>query len=178
MPSKSQYIQSFPITVTIIIINVVVFIGIHLKLISFTSAVSLPQTYHIGTFLSHFSHVEWWHILMNMAIFYNISPLIESRLSQITYALIIFSIWIILAFLIIPFIQTPSLGFSGILLGLLAFATGLYWHVKQISHQLMSWIGLNILIGLLPMVSFIGHVGGVVAGGIVWGGYWIFASKR
>ena len=114
---------------------------------------------------------------MNMAVFFQISLLLEQHLYPSRYIGIIVAIWILTSLSTMPLIIAPTLGFSGILMGLLAFCVGLFQHRKQFSRELLIWLGINIVIGFIPQISFWGHLCGALSGTFVFGIYRLFGGK-
>ncbi len=164
----------FPVTIGILALNGIIFLLIHMRIIPFPLMLSTPGMWSVGTFLSHFSHLALFHILMNMAVFFQISPLLESRMSKTQYIGVVLMIWLVLIGITFPFMRVPSLGFSGIMMGLIVFTIGMYAHQKAFVKTLFTWLLINIAIGLLPQISLLGHAGGAVAGGLVFGARYLF----
>ena len=171
-----RFINTYRVTSFIIGVNLTIFLMNQFSL--FPAPLSLPGLLNAGTFLAHFSHYDLLHVLMNMFVFLQISPLLERPLGMVKYSLIIIFIWLATALLIYPVIQHPTLGFSGIMLGILTFTIGYYYHEKQFAYELSGWLMLNILIGLMPQISFWGHLGGAVSGALVFGVFWLFQDKK
>ena len=169
-----NYTQNFPISTLLIVINLLMFALIRWQIIPPEYAVCVPGILNPGTFLCHFSHIQLSHLAMNMFVLFQISPFLEVKIPRFTYGLVIISIWLGCVGILFLFQKHPSLGFSGIMLGLLTFTIGLYYRNKQFSQQLLFWLGLNIAIGLLPQISFIGHLAGAIAGAAVFGIYAVF----
>lgn len=164
----SRYFNQFPITSGLILINVLIFGLNHLGFWPYT--MSYPQTFNSGTFLGHLSHLSLIHILFNMAILYRIGPILETHLKPSGLLQLFLSLWFSLVGLLWFFQKTALLGFSGILMGFLVFLMLLLRKTHQeFSQSLMVLIGLNILIGFLPDISFVGHFGGAIMGAIIFG---------
>ncbi len=164
--SMHNYFRSLPITAGILLINISIFIIAKVIEIPWYF-LSTPGFLSIGSFLSHFSHFDILHILMNMAVFSQISPLLERALSKTQYLACIIAIWLLTVFIAQPFLTTYSLGFSGILMGLITLTAILYWHLTPMRQQLLVMTGINIAIGLLPGISFLMHFVGAFSGCIV-----------
>ena len=75
------------------------------------------------------------------------------------------------------FSQYPALGFSGIGLALMVFTGFLYWKNKAISKQLFGWVAVNIIIGLMPGISFAGHFIGALVGAFIFGVVYLMDRK-
>ena len=176
MMNLKIYFERFPVTSGIIIINLIIFVLNHLGYLSFT--ISQPHVLNAGTFLAHFSHFEIFHILMNMAVCYRISPLVEIRIKSDPFLLVVLAIWFLTVGIMFPFQSFPTLGFSGIMMGILMFVILLYREHHEFSKNLFGWLVLNIFVGFLPNVSFIGHLSGALAGLIVFGVYWGFEKLK
>ncbi len=167
LPFMNRFIKDTPITAVLLLINVIMFILIRAGLLSAPMFLTTPGGLTIGSFLAHFAHMDFIHILMNMAVLYQISPLIERALTRVEYIAILLSIWLGLVFIAEPFITGPSLGFSGILMGLIVVTIGLYYNYPALRKMLITWTVVNIAIGLLPGISFLMHSLGAVVGGMV-----------
>lgn len=170
-----HYIREFPVTTAVILLNLAIFIWIQALDPSRTLYITIPNTLTIGTFLAHFAHTSLMHIFFNLFVFFQLSPAIEKYVGHTTYALLILAIWGMSILLLRPVLDAPTLGFSGILMGLMAFFLFLFYHVPMIRNQLAMWLGINILIGLTPGISFWGHAMGVIAGCIV---FFVFSLTR
>lgn len=171
-----NFIYTYRVTSFIIGMNLIIFLLNQFYI--FPYSLSLPEQFNAGTFLAHFSHYDLWHVVMNLFVFLQISPLLEKPLGTMKYSLVILFIWFCTSLLIYPFIKNPTLGFSGIMLGLITFTIGFYYREKQFAYELMGWLGLNILIGLMPRISFWGHFGGAIAGALAFFIFWMFKGRN
>jgi membrane associated rhomboid family serine protease len=115
---------------------------------------------------------------MNMFVCFQISPFVERRIPGMRYGALIFALWMLTVGVTFPFMHYPTLGFSGIMLGLLTFTIGLYRHQREFAKTLLGWLGINIAIGLLPQISFVGHLGGAFAGALLFGLYFLAEKIR
>lgn len=174
----SYYFREFPLTCIIVALNVAIFIWINALAPNPYLYLNVPGTFSLGTFLAHFAHQSIIHIFFNMFVFAQISPILEKYLGQMTYLLVLVAIWILTVGLMRPVLDTPTLGFSGILMGLMSFVIFLFYHVPQIRNQLVFWLGINLLVGLSPGISFWGHFMGALAGLIVFFTYSMTRDRR
>lgn len=170
--SFSTFLRDFPITSAIVALNLGIFVLNHLGIIP--PIISLPRELNVYNALAHFSHIDLMHIAFNMLIFVQISPLIEQKIRGFFYLSIIIALWCLLITGGFYFSTHPSLGFSGIGLGLMTFCGLLYYQNHQFSQQILGWTAINILIGFLPGISFLMHFLGAIAGLIIFGIYWAY----
>ncbi len=164
MPLLQHFFSRFPVTSSIVLLNIAMFLLVQLGVLFPTYYVSFPGNWTVGTFLAHISHVEIFHIFINMFVLVQLGPLLEERLGSYGMAVSSIGIWLLSVFLMVPFLDAPTLGYSGILMGQLALLFMLFYHVPHIRTQLGFWLLLNVMIGLVPGISFIGHGAGAVSG--------------
>jgi len=170
-----KYTKEFPITTILLVINLAIFI---FNQINIYPIVSMPGIINLNAILANFSHNEIMHFGFNMMILWQISPLIEVKFRGISYAGIILAMISLITLGVARFSQHPTLGFSGIGLGMMVFAGFLYWKNKHISKQLLGWAAANIFIGLMPGISFAGHFMGALAGALIFGLVYISSPKK
>lgn len=163
----SPYIKELPITSIVIAINVLIFIITLSGVFPPITFLSTPQILTFGSFLAHFSHFDLLHIFMNMAVFSQISPLLERALHPMQYVSSLMGIWLLTIFIAQPLVSGFSLGFSGILMGTIVMAAILYWHITPLRQQLLIMTLINIAIGFLPGISLLMHAVGALSGMIV-----------
>lgn len=163
----NAYFRLAPVTTFVLAINVLIFVGFHLGLMPLSLMLASPGVIGPQTFLAHVSHIDLLHILMNMAIFAQIGPILERQLGGSLYALCLILILALTAFLGQPFLTGYTLGFSGVVMGLLVLGAGVMSHYRAFSQQLLVLVGVNLITGLLPGISFLMHLTGAIAGGIV-----------
>lgn len=170
-----RYIHNFPLTFGVVIINTIIF----LLTISgtITPIVSTPGIINLHGVLANFSHYDLMHFAFNMLILWQISPLIEVKFRGTFYATIIIGLTTLTTLGVARLSAYPTLGFSGIGLGLMVFAGMMYWKNPQISRQLLGWAGANIVLGLMPGISFAGHFVGALAGLLIFGIIYILAPQ-
>jgi len=162
-----KYLKNFPITSFIIGINGVIFLLNTLGIAP--TIISTPGILSFQTVLANFFHANLIHFAFNMLIVWQISPLIEVKFRGIYYAGILLSFLSLVSLGVARLSHYPTLGFSGIGLGIMVFAGLIYWKNKHISKQLIGWAAANIIFGLMPGISFIGHAVGAFAGLLVFG---------
>ena len=120
-----------------------------------------------------FLHLDLLHLLFNLIALNTLSKIIQNAYGKYKM-LIIILISIIGAGLMSFFIEKNSIiiGLSGGIYGLLGayiviiFDRGLY-KIPVIKNNLITIIGLNIGLSLLPGISFFGHLGGFITGFLV-----------
>ena len=124
----------------------------------------------ISSFLRNFIHVDWFHLILNMYTFYRLMP-IELIYGSTFYVFLIILLvffqtlieWGINSY----FVINCSIGFSGILFGLVT------WSILSLRGQ--DW---SILVALIlsifsssaqdPRLSLLGHLLGVFSGLLAW----------
>ncbi len=177
-----KYARNFPITTILLLINLVIFFH---NQVSYPF-VAMPGVINLNSFLANFSHIGLMHFGFNMLVLWQISPLIEVKFrhrlagrSGIFYAGIILAIASLITLGVAKFSNYPTLGFSGIGLGMMIFAGFLYWKNKHIAKQLLGWAVANIVLGLTPGISFAGHFIGALAGALIFGViYFVFPKNE
>lgn len=121
-----------------------------------------------------FLHVDVFHILMNMIVLFQIGTLVE-RVYGKKQMLIIYMTSVVTSSLLALIMMdggTISLGASGGVFGLLgAFIVYLFSSnlvkIPKIRNQIISTLMANLLISLIPGISFWGHFGGLVGGVLI-----------
>lgn len=162
------------ITYALIAINVVAFIAqkasprVEVDFVMWTPAVVHGELYRLLT--STFLHSGITHILFNMFALYVIGPPLEIWLGRWRFSLLYVLSALggsVLIYLFSP-LNVPTLGASGAVFGLFA-AT---FVVARKVNVDIRWVVIMIVINLVitftvPSISWQGHVGGLVTGGVV-----------
>lgn len=158
-----------PITKILLAINVILFIANQFGALSYT--IALPGIYDIGTVLSQFSHKSLMHLASNGIGIFIVSPLLERILKTKQYLLLLLFLVLAQSALLPQIITAPTLGFSGILMGLFAYlALKLWWlesgnPLRMFGRDLLVLVGINLALPLLvPQISFLGHALGAILG--------------
>ena len=165
----SRFHLEYPVTFTIVLANVLVFLGINLGLM--LPPVLENSQLSPSDLWAHFAHMDLFHLVSNLIMAVFIGLFLEKTLGHFNYATLIAFIWVSLTVLMFMVPSGMSLGFSGIGLGLLCFGFLYFRHNKTISQFLWPLLFLNILIGVLPGISGWGHFLGAVCGAfgyIIW----------
>jgi membrane associated rhomboid family serine protease len=162
-----DFFRLAPITAGVILVNVVIFVAYHLGLLPLAWMLATPGEIGIQTFVAHLSHVDLLHIAMNMVIFSQVGPILERQLGGALYLSALMGILLLTALLGQPFLDAYTLGFSGVLMGLLVLGAGVMSHYRSFSQQLLVLVAVNLVTGLLPGISFLMHFTGAVAGGLI-----------
>ncbi|PIV90511.1 hypothetical protein COW46_03340 [Candidatus Gracilibacteria bacterium CG17_big_fil_post_rev_8_21_14_2_50_48_13] len=162
-----DFLRLAPITAAIILLNILVFVGYHLGLVPITWMLASPGDINFATFFAHISHIDLLHLAMNMVIFGQVGPILERQLGAPMYLSSLMVILILTALLGQPFLDSYTLGFSGVLMGLLVLGAGTMSHYRSFSQQLLVLVAVNLVTGLLPGISFLMHFTGAVSGGLV-----------
>ncbi len=158
-----------PITKILLAINILIFVANQFGALPFT--IAFPGEYSLGTFLAHFSHAALFHLGSNIIGIVMVSPSLEQGLGAKKYLVLLLWLWLAQA-TIMPWVMTaPTLGFSGILLGLLTFLAIRLWirtkHMPgaTLGRDLLVLVGINVALPLfVPQISFIGHAIGALLG--------------
>ncbi len=162
----STFPRDFPVTFGLAVVNVVIFFAAKLGLIG--PLVSFPDNLNIGTFGAHFFHHQLYHLASNLLILLLVGRLLEPQLKRWALPITVL-IWLGTVGLLWLLNDVPVLGFSGIAMGLLTFAMILYRRNRQLYSILWPMVLVNVLFGLMPGVSWWGHLGGAIAGVAVFG---------
>jgi len=162
----SRVHKDFPITVAIGVINLMLFVLGWLNVVP--ALISMPEILNVGTFGAHFFHISPIHLGSNLLILLLVGRILEPVLKWKMIPITIL-IWLGTIGILWVLNDTPVLGFSGIAMGLLTFALLLYKHDKYWSSLLWPLVAINIFFGLMPGISWWGHLGGAIAGALVFG---------
>ena len=166
---------SIPITVVCIAINVIVFLLQIIGLFPYQIFAMAPfsiiggQVYRIVT--SSFMHADINHILANLLSFFNVGSYCEQSTNRRAYlSCIIFSM-LGSGIAVGLFSRTFTLGFSGVVFGVLGyFMILLYKNDNRLDEGekalLARMLIPNIIVSLLPGVSWQAHFGGFIGGAI------------
>ena len=157
------------ITKILLAINVVIFVANQFGALSYT--IAYPGIYDIGTFLSQFSHESLMHLASNGIGIFIVSPLLERMLGEKKYILFLLFLWLAQTAILPQILNAPTLGFSGILMGMFTYlAMSLWWldyknPLHMLGHDLLVLVGINLVLPLLiPQISFLGHALGAILG--------------
>lgn len=158
-----------PITKALLAINVIIFIANQVGALPYT--VAYPGIYSIGTVLAHFSHASLWHLASNVIGIVIVSPILEQNLRAKKYIGLILFLWLAQVGILPQILTAPTLGFSGILMGLFTYlAMYLWWlektnPLRQLGRDLLVLVGINLALPLMvPQISFLGHAIGALLG--------------
>jgi membrane associated rhomboid family serine protease len=162
-----NFLAKYPATSIIAAVNIWIFLLIKINFIPVPLV--LPGDFSLWSNLGHFSHTAPMHIVFNVIILLQIGTLLEPKLGATKFIIITLLIWGLLIAISSPFNTHPSLGFSGILMGLVACTAILFRHSSAIFQNLGSLVVINIFIGFLPGISFVMHLWGAIAGAIIAG---------
>lgn len=176
MPDLNRLFREAPLTMTLIALNLLAFLGQQSMGNTLTSfgllygpAIQEGQWWRLVT--SAFLHGSLIHIAFNMALLYAFGAQLERGFGSARFLLMYAGSLFggALAVMLFNWAQ-PTLGASGAVLGL-AGAFGLALHERGIPPQQSPIFGLVILNLALPLlmpgISFWGHFGGVAAGVLI-----------
>ncbi|MGZ8737336.1 MAG: rhomboid family intramembrane serine protease [Nocardioides sp.] len=129
---------------------------------------------------SAFTHLDLWHIGFNMVALWVLGPQLEMVLGRTRFLAIYFLSALSGSALVywLSNVNTPTIGASGALFGLMGALLIVAYKVKGNVSQLMMWIGLNFLITVVgrAFISWQGHLGGFV-GGLLLAAVFVYAPK-
>jgi membrane associated rhomboid family serine protease len=123
-----------------------------------------------------FLHADLMHIGLNLYAFYGLGQLAE-RFFGAKRLIIIYGLSLLGASSLVTLFSplgTPTVGASGAIMGVLGALVALFWTYRQslaggrgLLNRLIQMALINIGIGLLPGISWWGHLGGFVFGTLV-----------
>ena len=161
------------VTILFGIINVVIFVLQLLGMMSYSIFAIVPslvrqgQVYRLVT--GALMHASYSHITANLLSFFNIGSYCELRTNRKGYlAAILFSM-LTSGLMVTFFTDSYTVGFSGVVFGIMGYyAILLYkndgrWDEVEKS-TLARMLIPNVIISLMPGVSWAGHLGGFIGG--------------
>src|SRR3984885_6099299 len=185
--------RGYQVTITLIIINVIVFLAEGSGVFSLTGAtdnswllshgwlaapyvrstvaiLGAPDHQYYRLLTSGFLHLDFLHIASNMYVLYWVGRLLEPAIGRSRFLAIYFTGLLAgsLGVLIVSPLNATA-GASGAIFGLLgaAFTEAQRRGVDQVRNQLVILIVLNLVLTLsLPGISIGAHVGGLIGGGL------------
>lgn len=119
---------------------------------------------------SAFSHVEVWHIAANMISLWFLGPGLEAVFGRARFLTIYFvsALTGSAGVLLFSSPQSPTLGASGAIFGLLGALLVLSRRTPALFNQVVLWLALNLYITFtVPGISWEGHIGGLLGGAAV-----------
>ena len=129
---------------------------------------------------SVFTHVDLWHIGFNMLALYVLGPQLEAVLGRTRFLAVYLLSGLSGSAMVYWFsgVNTPTIGASGALFGLMAALLVIAYKVRGQVQQIMMWIGLNFLITVVfrSFISWQGHLGGFL-GGLALAAAFVFAPR-
>ena len=166
---NNDFFHRFRVTSFFLGLNLIVFLVLFLGIISPELVVYYPGEFGLRTFTWSFVHTELTHLIFNLIAAMQMGMILESNLGSRRLIFVTILIWLLVSVSAYMWIDYPLVGFSGVLMGWVSFGLLSLWKHKIFRQALGVWLGLNIIIGLLPGISFLGHVLGMIAGAVVWG---------
>jgi membrane associated rhomboid family serine protease len=128
---------------------------------------------------SVFTHVQPLHIASNMLALYFVGPALERVLGRARFLTLYLVSGIAGSALVMLFADehAPTLGASGAIFGLLGALAVVTFKVGGDWRNVLTWIGLNLVLTFsLSNISWQGHLGGLV-GGILIGAGMVYAPR-
>ncbi|WP_238998531.1 rhomboid family intramembrane serine protease [Nocardioides limicola] len=128
--------------------------------------------------LTHaFSHVQIWHIGLNMLVLFLIAPQLEAVFGRARFLAVYFGS-VLAAAAAVMWLALPygaTIGASGGVFGLLGAMLVVTYKLGGDYQQILMWIGINVVITIWgsSFISWQGHLGGLIGGlllaaAIVW----------
>jgi membrane associated rhomboid family serine protease len=115
-----------------------------------------------------FTHVEFFHILVNMVSLYFLGPLLEQVLGRVRFLAIYLISALAGSASVMLFADSNSLtlGASGAIFGLIGALLAVAYKVRGDVRTILMWLGINLVITFVPSsnISWQGHVGGLIGG--------------
>ena len=128
---------------------------------------------------SVFTHVEVLHIGFNMLALYFLGPMLEVVLGRARFLAVYLASGLVGSAAVMWFSDpnTPTLGASGAIFGLMGAIAVLALKVGGQAQSVLGWIGINLVLTFtLGNISWQGHLGGLL-GGVVLGAAMIYAPR-
>lgn len=113
-----------------------------------------------------FTHVEVWHVALNLVALWQLGPQLE-RLFGTVRLLALYLVSGLAGGVAVLWLGDSAVGASGALFGLLAASLVVSRKVGADTASLTTTLVLGVVISLLPGISWQGHLGGFVGGGLV-----------
>lgn len=158
-----DYTQKHPFVVSLFFLNLFIF-GYN-QIPSYAPIIAYPGLFDFSFILAHFSHISWWHLGVNMLVLLQVGSIIDQLISAKKFMILVVLLWLGLVLGAYMWMQTPSLGFSGIGIGLLSYLGSLLYYQNQaLSKNILKWVAINVLIGFLPQISLLMHLLGALIG--------------
>lgn len=117
----------------------------------------IPRDVSIVTLVTHlFLHGHWFHLLFNMVVFWFVGPHVEEALGHLEYLLFYIGcgiaaglLHLVLAMLLMPAaIDTPLVGASGAIFGLLGLFVVRYWRAKVLLFSVPATVAISFFVAL------------------------------
>jgi len=170
-------LQAAPVTIVLIVINVLVYIAEQLMpdLIDQLMYAKYLQDSEYGSILrvltSSFAHStdQITHILFNMYSLYVLGTIIEPMVGKLRFI----ALYLLSAFgggvgvLLLADFGISVVGASGAVFGLMGAYLVLLRALKLDASQMYVLIGINLFLGFLPGIAWQSHVGGLAVGAAV-----------
>jgi membrane associated rhomboid family serine protease len=126
-----------------------------------------------------FTHVEIWHVLLNMLALYSLGPQLEMVLGR-ARLLALYVLSGLSGSVLVYWAADPlgsTVGASTAVFGLMGALLVVAYKVGGNVQQILVWLGLNAFITFtLPNISWQGHLGGFL-GGVVVAGILVYAPR-
>jgi membrane associated rhomboid family serine protease len=180
------------VTLTMLALNILAFIAQGFPISSNTPANKFTNDYFMSNpavadghqyyrlLTGAFLHVAIWHIAVNMLVLLLVGPALEAMLGRLRYTVLYLLSAVggnVLTYLVGSRTE-QSLGASGAIFGLFAAYWVLARRVRADTSAITGTIVLNLIISVtFPGISLLGHLGGLITGGLV-GAVFAFSGAR
>lgn len=172
---KVPYITYTLIALNVLIYLVAVIFGKHNDVLDtfclYGPLVRLGQYYRL--FTSMFLHVDIFHLFFNCYALYVLGPQLESYMGRGKYIIIYIFSGLLGSLLSITMSQTPSVGASGAIFGIMGSLLYFGYHYRLylggvLKSQLIPLILINLLYGfMLTGIDNFAHIGGLIGGALM-----------
>ncbi len=119
---------------------------------------------------SAFAHIDTLHVAFNMVALYFLGPQLELVLGRARFLALylVSALTGSVAVLLLSSENTPTLGASGAIFGLLGALIVVAIKIRGDVQQLFVWLGINVVYTFVGSnVSWQGHFGGLIGGAVI-----------
>ncbi len=119
---------------------------------------------------SAFAHIDGVHIAFNMVALYFLGPQLELVLGRVRFLALylVSALTGSVAVMLLSSENTPTLGASGAIFGLLGALIVVAIKIRGDVQQLLVWLGINVVYTFVGSnISWQGHFGGLLGGALI-----------
>ena len=162
----SRFHKDLPITFILTVVMLGLWLLFYLNLMR--PFISVGGTINLNAWLAHLSHVSLIHLGSNLLITIFMGIALERYVGWWRYLLMILLVWNLSVVGLFFFNPGAVLGFSGIGMGLMVLAYFYWQDVAAMAQTIGVLVLLNLVLGLMPGVSWQGHAVGAISGLLVY----------